>query len=193
MKHQILTVCTACALLLTGCSGVSGKTEEQTSETLVVYKALPLPNLFVDIPERFEETSSEFYEKYYICDDASIIITEDQQSAGVSIKDYSIQALVQYQDLTKTLDITGDELVYADSLAVQVLEFTYTLAEDGPAISTMVGFAGDLKSVYIVTCKCAEEHYAEYRDDFMTVMTSMRIDKTENSYNTLPPTTAASE
>lgn len=194
MKRQIVAACAACAVMLTGCSGFFDTTgEEQTAETIVVYQALPLPDLFVSIPEGFEETSSEFYEKYYIQDDASIIITEDNQSPGTSIKDYSTKALVQYQDMTNTLEVIGDGVVNSGSLAVQLLEFTYTLADDAPALTTMVGFASDSETMYIVTCKCAEEHYEAHREEFMTVMTSMRIDKTENSQNTFPLVTSAAE
>lgn len=177
MKHSILAVLAAACVLLTGCASTAAE-QESTEETMVVYQALPLPDLFVKIPEGYEETSSQFYEKYYIQDDASIIITEDNDSPNTPIKDYSTKALVQYQGMTKSLDVIGDDVVYADKIAVQILEFTYTLAEDGPKLTTMVGFATDGQTIYILTCKSSEETYEQHRAEFLTVMKSIRIDKT---------------
>jgi hypothetical protein len=190
MKHRILAVLAAAGLLLTGCGSISAK-EEVTEETMVVYQALPLPDLFVKIPEGYTETSSQFYEKYYIQDDASIIITEDNDSPNTPIKDYSTRALVQYQDMTKTLEVTGSDVVYAGHIAVQLLEFDYTLADDGPVLSTMVGYATDGQTIYILTCKCSKEHYDQRREEFLTVMQSIRIDKTAQSVAQSQPTVPA--
>ena len=191
MKHPILAAVCALSLLLTGCSSAIPSQEENTTETMVVYKALPLPDLFVDIPEGYAETSSEFYEKYYIQDDASIIITEDNNAPKGSIKDYSTRALVQYQGMTHTLEVTGSDTIYVGSMQVEILEFTYTLGEDTPALSTLVSYASDGATVYIITCKCAAENYDAHRDEFLAVVNSMRVDKTPQKAPTAPPVTEA--
>ena len=67
----LLTVFACCCV---GCDSIPSK--EPTESVVDVYQALPLPDLHVSIPERFKTTSSEFYKEYYICEDASIIITD---------------------------------------------------------------------------------------------------------------------
>ena len=176
-RFAALLICTA--LLLSGCSVLpGGKQEENTTETMIVYNSLPLPNLFVDIPERFTETSSQFYDKYYIHENASIIITEDKEAAGQSAKDYSIKALTEYQNMTNSLENVTTDSLYAGTLYVQYLEFTYTVYEGDSPLSVMAGYCTDGQSMFIVTCKCGAEEYQDYRDEFLAVLGSVRIDRT---------------
>lgn len=186
---QIIAVLTAGMLLLTGCAAPGTSGTDNTLETRVVYHALPLPNLFIELPETFQETSSEFYETYYICDDASIIITEDTETTNTDIKAYSTRALLQYQELAASVTDVNGEQIYAGELAVEMLEFTYRLTADGDPLRAMVGFASDNKSIFIVTCKCSEANYDRFRDDFLSVLQSMRIDRT--AVATAAPTAAA--
>ncbi len=151
--------------------------ESEVDSAVEVYTALPLPALYVEIPEHFETTSSEFYEEYYICEDASIIITEDTAGAPyTSVYDYSIDALVEYQNVTSDLELLKSELVYAGSAGVQVMEFVYTLGEGEKSITKtcMVGYMTDRESMYIITCKSDEDTYETYREDFLSVITSVR-------------------
>lgn len=166
-------------MLLSGCSvQPGGSQEDNTTETMIVYKSLPLPNLFVDIPERFEETSSQYYDKYYIHNNASIIITEDTEASGMSAKDYSTRALTEYQNMTNSLENVSTDSLNAGELYVQYLEFTYTVNAGDSPLSVMVGYATDSQSMFIVTCKCGAEEYQDYRSDFLTVLKSIRIDRT---------------
>lgn len=173
MKRLIalLTVCTLC---FTGCSAQD--TQESTAETTVpVYKALPLPELYVEVPEHFETTSSDFYEEYYICEDASIIITQDRAGAPYSsIYDYATSALAEYQKVTSELELMNMEIVQSDKVAVQVMEFSYTIGDEEASISKtcMVGYLTDTDSMYIITCKSDHGTYETFRDDFLTVITS---------------------
>ena len=179
MRMHPGAIAVICALVLTGCSAVPDtRTEELPTETIAVYQALPLPDVFVKIPEQFEKTSSRFYEQSYLCEDASIIITEDKDAAGTSAKDYRTKAMVQYQDMCHTFDLIGNEQLFAGNLSVEMLEFTYAVAEGDPPLTTMVGFTTDGSSVYIITCKCREENYPSYRDQFYSVLESIRVDHT---------------
>ena len=179
MKYRLCTALTCMALMLTGCTMQPGASQdENTAETMIVYNSLPLPNLFVDIPERFEETSSQFYDTYYVCGNASIIITEDTEAVNTSPKDYSTKALLEYQNMTSSLENVTTDILYAGTLYVQYLEFTYTISEDDSPLSVMVGYVTDTVSMYIITCKCGAEEYKDYRNDFLTVLGSVRIDRT---------------
>ena len=183
MKYRLIAALAACAVLLTGCSAVPGSKEqtEETNETRSVYVSLPLPDLFVEIPETYQETSSEYYDKYYINDDASIIITEDNEAgATMTARDYSLRALTQYKDMTYSFEMIGNETVAANFLNVEVLEFSYTIAEDMPSLSSMVGFLSDGNSVFILTCKCSSENYDQHREEFLSVLRSVRIDRLSN-------------
>lgn len=175
MKFRLIPLVLAAALACTGCAAESADAEP--AETLVVYKALPLPDLFVSIPEGYEETSSRFYEKFYIKDDATIIITEDNEKGSLSAKDYSADALNQYEKITKTLDILGTDTVYAGQYEVQLLEFTYTVEGDEEPMTTMVGYCGDGFTMYIITCKCSAANYQQHREEFLTVIRSQKPDK----------------
>jgi len=127
VRKAFMEIDYATLLLLTGCAA-SGASQETTEETKIVYRSLPLPNLLVSIPESYAETSSEFYQKYYIRDDASIIITEDTEAANSDIKDYSASALLQYQKTAQRVeDVTGDLIVCEVSFASAVEE----VAHDG--------------------------------------------------------------
>lgn len=178
MKKRIFALLTAGMLLLTGCNA-SGSKNEEPLQTMIVYQALPLPEIYMEIPERFETTSSEFYEKYYICEDASIIVTEDKNGPFSSAYDYSITALVQYKEVTHSLDVISEDVFSAKNCDVQLLEFNYTLGEDDAVKkTTMIGFISDGDSMYLITCKSDTDTYESYRNDFMSVMKSVMLTKT---------------
>lgn len=164
----------AAAAVFCGCQ-TSEAAEDSTAATEAVYKALPLPELFMSVPERFSVTSSQFYEEYYICEDASIIVTQDVKDAPYSsVYDYAVNALTEYQNITTELELLHNELLYAGSVAVQTLEFNYTLGEgeDALRLTCMTGYLTDTDSMYIITCKCNTDNYESYREDFLTAITS---------------------
>lgn len=176
---KLMALFLTCALCLTGC-GVAGMDSSETLETVPVLQALPMPNLYIEIPGHFEVTSSQFYEEYYICEDASIIVTQDTEAeAGISLEDYAVNALVQYQNVTTSLEVTNDELIYAGENAVQILEFIYTVGEGDAALSMhcMAGYLSDGESVYILTCKSNVDTYERFRSDFRSVMDSVSFVK----------------
>lgn len=169
--------CLAAVLLLTGCTPSAHTSSPE--ETRVVYKALPLPELYMEIPETYTATSSQFYEEYYILDDATIIVTEDTGGPFNSAYDYSISALVQYQDVTEDLEVLGTDLLENDGVGVQILEFTYTMGEGDAAITktSMAGYCTDSETMYIITCKSDPETYASHREEFLSVMRSISFVK----------------
>ena len=178
MKARFIPLLLAAFLALTGCAaGEGGENTAETLESIVVYKALPLPDLTVEIPEGYEEVSSQFYEKFYKKDDATIIITEDNERGAMSVRDFSVDALTQYQSVTHSLDMIGDEVTLAGIMTCRILEFTYTIEEGDAPISSMVGFASDGSTMYIITCKCNAENYESHRGEFKTVIQSQRPDK----------------
>ncbi len=164
-------------LCLTGCETApqTPVSSQDSGITQDVYKALPLPDLYLEIPSDYTTTSSQFYEEYYVKDDASIIVTQDSSAANPeSMRDYAVAALVQYENAVGKLDVHNDEMVYAGNLGVQLLEFTYAISpeEDASKLTCMIGYLSDGASVYIITCKSSADTYQNHRDDFLQVMQS---------------------
>ncbi len=174
MMMKKLALLLAMCLCCVGCS--KKEPDEDSSSVQAVYKALPLPDLYLEIPENFQTTSSQFYEEYYVDKDASVIVTEDTEGAPYSsVEDYANNALLKYQEITTELTVLNNEILYAGTTAVHTLEFTYSVpAEDGSQISKtcLVGYLTDTQSMYIITCKSDVDTYSDFRDDFVSIVTS---------------------
>ena len=172
-----LSLCLALTILCTGCS-TQDTASEQPLETVITFKALPLPDLFVDIPEDYQVTSSNAYKEYYVCDDASIIITEDKRKANYpSAYEYSIMALNEYEKIASTLTYLNSESIPASGYDVRTLEFDYTIGEGDEAakLTCLAGYLTDGLSMYIITCKSNTETYQSHRQEFVSVMQSAVI------------------
>lgn len=173
---RITALLLAGMLCLTGCS-TPEQTENISETEPLMFKALPLPDLYVEVPERFSTTSSQFYEEYYICKDASIIVTQDTENPPYpSVEDYSVKALNEYKSVTQDLEFINSEMIYAGNSAVQTMEFNYTLSNDTGSVekACLVGYMTNTESMYIITCKSDVDTYQEYREDFMRVIQSAR-------------------
>ncbi len=180
MKAKWAAFLTAAALLLTGCSvQIPGFPQEESEPEIAVYNQLPLPALFADIPQTFTETSSEQIDKFYVCDDASIIFMEDPNPCN-DLYAYAISALVEYQKLATSEETIDDAVIQGNSHTVQTLEFIYSLGEegDGPTLHAIVGFISDGASVFTVTCKSEVDTFESHREEFLTTLRSVRIDRT---------------
>ncbi len=159
------------------CCGCQEAPVEEVTSLAPVYQALPLPDLYVEIPETFETTSSRFYEEYYVCEDASVIITADTEGAPfTSVEDYANKALVKYQEMADSVTVHENQMLSSGTIAVQSLEFTYSIpAENGGEIvkTCLVGFLTDTDHMYIITCKSDPDTYEGFRDDFVRILTSV--------------------
>jgi len=167
-------------MLFSGCANASD-TPEMPAETVVMYQALPLPDLIVSIPENYQKTSSKAYKEYYICDDASIIITEDtREKYYPSAYDYAVSALKEYQTLFPDLEYLSNETFPTQcDYIMQTLEFNYTIGEGDQAtdLTCLVGYLTDSRSMYIITCKSNAETYQSHRQEFIQTMQSASIAK----------------
>ncbi len=146
-----------------------------------MYQALPLPDLAVKIPENYQKTSSRAYEEYYVCEDASIILTEDtSQGYYASAYDYSVSALNQYEKATTSIEFLSSESTDSGcQFPVQLLEFNYTLGEgdDAARMTCMAGYMTDNAVMYIITCKSNTDTYQSHRDEFLQVMHTVAVSK----------------
>ena len=144
-----------------------------------MYQALPLPDLFIDIPEQYVKTSSKAYKEYYVCQDASIIITEDtREKYYKSSYDYSVSALKEYQNLFPDLEyVRSGTFPTKCTYTVQTTEFNYSIGEGEEAghLSCIIGYITDGQSMYIITCKCNTENYESRRAEFIQTLQSIAI------------------
>ncbi|MBR0485315.1 MAG: hypothetical protein IJJ69_11160, partial [Oscillospiraceae bacterium] len=176
-KINFSTLMLCPVMLLSGCAQTPQ--EAEPVETAVVYQALPLPDLFVSIPENYETTSSDAYKEYYVCEDASIIITEDTREVSYpSAYDYSVNALNEYQKVATSLQFLNSEVLKSGCpYSVQTLEFNYELGEGAEAVrlTCLAGYLTDGASMYIITCKSNTDTYQTHRNEFVQVMNSAVI------------------
>ena len=181
LKKYILLSLLLCSVTgFFGCAETAEKPEEPL-ETVIMYQTLPLPDLIVSIPDNYQKTSSKAYKEYYICEDASIIITEDtREKRYTSAYDYSVSALKEYQKLFPHLEyISSETLSTNENYIVQTTEFNYTLGEGEEAtnLSCIAGYMTDGNSMYIITCKCHADTYEKHKNEFIQTMQSCAIAK----------------
>ncbi|MBE6875827.1 MAG: hypothetical protein E7496_03750 [Ruminococcus sp.] len=179
-KINLLALALCPVMMLSGCAQKEA-TDTEPAETVIVYQALPLPDLIVSIPENYQKTSSNAYKEYYICEDASIIITEDTREPSYSSSyDYSVRALNEYEKMTSSLEFVGSEKLESGcAYSVQTLEFNYELGEGEEAVrlTCLAGYLTDGATMYIITCKANTDTYQNHRDEFIQVMQSAVISR----------------
>ena len=162
-------------MLLTGCQS-GDSTEEQITETVNVFQALPLPDVYIEIPEGYEKKSSQFYQEYYTKDTASIIVTQDtSQPSYSSNRDFATSALMQYKQTTKSLNYIGEDWIESGIYNVYVLEFSYTVGEDVPEMTAYIGYLTNGYKMFIITCSAESTDYPNHKNEFRQVLSSVRI------------------
>ncbi|MBQ8928299.1 MAG: hypothetical protein IJ055_08530 [Oscillospiraceae bacterium] len=175
MNRFALAACAA-VLLLTPMLHACGKAGTDSSvQTEAVYQSLPLPDLYLSIPENFQTTSSEAYDVFYQDEDATVIVTQDNRKPEyTSLHDYAISALLEYQNATTTLEVIEENTVYAGATAVETMEFRYTVDMGGDTLSKtcMAGYLTDGTTMYIITCKSDPETYERFRPQFLSILQS---------------------
>lgn len=179
------------------------KTEESSlivsgTEILIVPSAMP-ERISMDVDPSFTETKSESYDKYYVCNDASVIVTgETLNIYGQNVRDYGDSVLQQYSASADGFTLLSDETVPVAKTDCRVLEFTYSIRSEDAEQKMQCTTAILIKDerVYIVTCKSHMENYALYRQTFRRMIESIQIADepaatasagTETAAETAPP------
>lgn len=171
-------ICGIC--FLSGCSAshsdASGSVNA-TSEDAVIRLAVPMPNVTVEIPSSYETTFSQNFDEYYIREDASIIIAEDQVTPQrYTLDDYQSYLLDQYDAATDSMELLKIEDYTLEQAPARVIELQYSIElESGThTVSCLIGFLIAGQSVYLMTCKCQPETYETNRPEFIQVLKSLR-------------------
>lgn len=176
---------------------------ESSAESLAETELLVIPDsmpegISFSIPEGFTETSSRFYQKYYVKDDASIIVTGEQMEYGVpTVDDYTQKVIEQYEETAEDFLLTADETFTVSGTPAHLLEFTYAISGDDArqefGCTTAIMIYNDRS--YLITCKSRLENYEKYREYFRMMMNTVSLSDVpeRDAENLMPDESAAAE
>ena len=158
----------------------TASSEEELAKMVIVPSEMPV-NISLPIPGGFSETSSPYYDKYYVMNDASIIVTGEKLAIpGQSLDDYALSMQRQYEKTADdyTLLSLGD---VKSGAPCKLLEFTYALIGEDVRQDFQCITAVLMKDdyVYIVTCKSKKENFASYRGAFLSMIGKITISDAE--------------
>ncbi len=147
------------------------------TELLVVAADMP-EGISIQVPDEFTETASQYYKKYYVKDDASIIISgEKMEFSYAEVDSYTESVVMQYQEAVDEFELISDESITVSGSHARLLEFTYAIvgseSRQDLECTTAIMMKGD--RVYLVTCKSNRENYDKYREKFRMIMNSIQL------------------
>lgn len=189
MSNRVLAVLIAVlavVLLIAGMSVLNKNRGEESSESshavltdvIIVPSEMPKRITF-ELPPGFTEKNSEAYDKYYVRDDASVIVTgEEMTIKGIRLDEYVDSVKAQYAQTADRYSLLSEQTVgLSGGVQCTVLEFTYSIigedAQQGMQCITAI-MLKDNRS-YIVTCKSRQESFSVYRSSFMRMIESIHI------------------
>ena len=149
-----------------------------SSEIVITPSQIP-SRIHVQIPGDFTETSSDAYDKYFIKNDASIIITgEEQPGIGGQTEQYTEQVKQMYEQTADEFSLIKDEPEKVNDYMGHILEFTYAIIGKDTRADMQCMTAIFVKDdyIYVITCKSRRENYSNYRENFSQVIKSVTID-----------------
>lgn len=148
---------------------------EQT-EIVIVPSSYP-ERFSMRIPAGFQETSSEFYESYFFCDDASIIVTSEDILDGKRLDQYVNDMRIAYQTTVTDFKLLSDDVSQINRVTAESLEFTYTLnaADVSDEMHCFTTVLEKDSKIYIVTCKSLESTYQNYDASFRSAAKTIQI------------------
>ncbi|HBI84853.1 MAG TPA: hypothetical protein DDX71_00985 [Ruminococcus sp.] len=185
-----LTAIAATALLIIALSAIialathhksAGDSTAESSvtetEPAVVPSTMP-SSIAVTPPAGFSETSSPYYDKYFVKDDASIIITGEKLAIdGIRTSEYVTNVKSQYEKTASDYELLGEENLTVSGAQTTILEFNYAIVGDDVRqdMTCMTGVAVKGRNAYIITCKSKHATYAGYRDIFREFIKSINL------------------
>lgn len=148
-----------------------------STEMLVIPSDMP-EGITMKMPEGFSETSSQYYKKYYVKDDASVIITGEDLTFKINqIDPYTKSVIEQYKESVDEFELLEDEVITVSGTRAHLLEFSYAIvgedARQDFKCTTAVMIYDE--QAYLVTCKCHAENYQNYREVFRMAMSTIQL------------------
>ena len=187
-KRVLIVIIAALAviLLIGGLSLLKNKNGEESSaeSTAVMTDVIIVPSempkrISIELPPGFTEKSSEAYEKYYVRDDASVIVTgEELTIRGIRLDEYVENVKTQYAHTADNYSLISEQTItLSGGDACTVLEFTYAIIGEDVQQGMQCVTAVVMKDnrAYIVTCKSKQENFQIYRAAFLRMIESMTV------------------
>ncbi len=187
-KKLMITLAAAMALvlLIAGISSITrkNKTQEEESsvlttgtEMIIVPSEMP-EGINMQVPAGFTETNSPYYDKYFICNDASVIVTGEPLTLyGMDVKTYGESMKQQYREAADDFTLLSEEDTVVSEADCCLYEFTYAIKGEDAVQEMQCITAVVIKDerVYIVTCKSHRENFMNYRQAFRKMIESIQI------------------
>lgn len=174
-------------LLIALISAVSGRETAEDSvpdsgieiadEVLIVPSVMP-EKISFELPAGFTETASKFYDKYYVMNDASVIVTGDTLSDyNQDVDSYAAGVRQQYEQTADGFRLLSEETISLSGLQGRLLEFTYDIVgqEATQAMECTTAIFIKNGEVYLITCKSRQETYSGYRNAFRRMLETVAI------------------
>lgn len=189
MKYQkfkkiLLSALAILCCMSTGCQlpGNPPKQPEETTAAVAHITPESIPEHFsMKIPNGFTETSSPYYEKFYSCEDATIIITGEKVAvSGTALDDYVAAIQRNHKETVDAYEILDDgPLNIEGGIYGRSFEFTYAIIGEDISKTMHCLMAVFLVNdyAYVVTCKSYDTTFIGFEQPFRNALKSIRIDQ----------------
>lgn len=161
--------------LVTSCKEINNSIVSSVS----LKDGITIDNFSIDVPKDYEETSSQYIDKYFVKDSsASIIVTQDVNGSQYNdINQYYQNTVIQYQNTFDEFTETSVQDVTVGIYHAKLSEFTYKIVSDTQTVemSCYVEYILASNYIYIVTCSAPTSSYQSYREDFVQSVNSVNI------------------
>lgn len=189
MSKRLLLTFIAAIVMIVLIAGISALTRKQDPESdesseitegtqmIIVPSAMP-ERISLEVPAGFTETNSPSYDKYYIMNDASIIVTGETLTIfGQDVTSYGESVKQQYQQSADDFALFSEENTVVADVDCRLFEFTYAI-KSADAVQEMQCLTAVIikdDRVYIVTCKSHRDTFANYRQSFRRMIENIEI------------------
>ncbi|MCQ2416813.1 MAG: hypothetical protein MJ071_03260 [Oscillospiraceae bacterium] len=156
----------------------SQASEESYSDEMIVIPSKLPEGIELEIPTGFTETSSSFYDCYYVKEDASIIITGEESSIyNITTEEYADLVKQQYMDTTEQFQLVSEETFPCSGTECKLFRFTYAIvgAETTKQMECLSAVAVKDNFIYLVTCKSSHDTFSGYLNVFRQMLSTMKI------------------
>ena len=187
LPKTLLILLASANLLAAGCtvstvrpheSSIEESSLAENSDDIVVVPAERPSELNLRIPDGFTEKSSEYCNQFYVCDDASIIITSEQQSIhGIRLDEFAEETKFSYEHTADNYVLCDEQKLQIDNKDCVLLDFTYDIIGEDKTQTmhalTALFMENDTK--YAVTCKSRTETFGSYSGIFRRAIETVTI------------------
>lgn len=137
-------------------------------------------NFSIDVPQDYEETSSQYIDKYFVKDNtASIIVTNDTDIFKYNnITEYYQNTINQYKSTFDEFnELYVQDVIVDNKYSAKLSEFSYKIISGTNTIDMCcyVEYVLVGNSIYIVTCSAPSSSYQSYKSEFEQALNSIKV------------------